>query len=116
MAVTVRIPTPLQRLTNGQGEVACEGATVAALLADLERRHPGVKERICDEQGKLRRFVNVFVNEEDIRFLQGDQTPTKDGDEMSIIPAIAGGAAARGVYTTDGRRARFATVGGIHGQ
>ena len=92
MAVTVRIPTPLQRLTNGQGEVQCEGQNVRALLDDLERRHPGVKERICDETGKLRRFVNVFVNEEDIRFLQSDQTPVKDGDEVSIIPAIAGGA------------------------
>lgn len=91
MPVTVRIPTPLQRLTNGQGEVACEGATVSELLADLEKRHPGIKERICDEQGKLRRFVNVFVNEEDIRFLQGDQTAVKDGDDVSIIPAIAGG-------------------------
>ena len=91
MAVTVRIPTPLQRLTNGQGEVQCGGTTVNDLLADLERRYPGVKERICDESGKLRRFVNVFVNEEDIRFLQGDQTPVKDGDEVSIIPAIAGG-------------------------
>jgi molybdopterin synthase sulfur carrier subunit len=92
MAVTVRIPTPLQRLTNGAGEVTCEGATVTELLNDLERRHPGVKERICDSDGKLRRFVNVFVNEEDIRFLQGDQTAVKDGDEVSIIPAIAGGA------------------------
>lgn len=91
MAVRVRIPTPLQRLTNGQGEVGCEGKTVSELLADLERRHPGIKERICDETGKLRRFVNVFVNEEDIRFLQGDQTPLKDGDDVSIIPAIAGG-------------------------
>ena len=95
MAVTVRIPTPLQRLTNGQGEVQCEGKTVTELLADLERRYPGVKERICDQDGKLRRFVNVFVNEEDIRFLQGDQTTTKDGDEVSIIPAIAGGAEKR---------------------
>ena len=94
MAVTVRIPTPLQRLTNGQGEVSCEGKTVTELLADLEQRYPGVKERICDPQGKLRRFVNVFVNEEDIRFLQGDQTAVKDGDEVSIIPAIAGGASA----------------------
>jgi molybdopterin synthase sulfur carrier subunit len=91
MAVKVRIPTPLQRITNGQGEVACEGKTVVDLLTDLERRYPGIKERICDESGKLRRFVNVFVNEEDIRFLQGDQTPIKDGDEVSIIPAIAGG-------------------------
>ena len=92
MPVTVRIPTPLQRLTNGQGEVQCDGATVTELLADLEQRHPGIKERICDQEGKLRRFVNVFVNEEDIRFLQGDQTKVKDGDEVSIIPAIAGGA------------------------
>jgi molybdopterin synthase sulfur carrier subunit len=92
MAVTVRIPTPLQRLTDGQGEVACEGRTVTELLSNLEKRYPGVKERICDSDGKLRRFVNVFVNEEDIRFLQGDQTAVKDGDEVSIIPAIAGGA------------------------
>ena len=91
MAVTVRIPTPLQRLTNGQGEVPCDGKTVTELLTDLECRYPGIKERICDQQGKLRRFVNVFVNEEDIRFLQGDQTAIKDGDEVSIIPAIAGG-------------------------
>ncbi len=91
MAVTIRIPTPLQRLTNGQGEVQCQGTTVTELLGDLERRYPGVKERICDESGKLRRFVNIFVNEEDIRFMQGDQTAVKDGDEVSIIPAIAGG-------------------------
>ncbi len=93
MAITVRIPTPLQRLTNGQGEVSCEGTTVTELLGDLEKRHPGIKERICDEEGKLRRFVNVFVNEEDIRFMKGDQTPVKDGDDVSIIPAIAGGSA-----------------------
>jgi molybdopterin synthase sulfur carrier subunit len=91
MAVTVRIPTPLQRLTHGQGEVSCEGANVTELLNDLEKRFPGVKERICDENGKLRRFVNIFVNEQDIRFLQGDQTAVKSGDEVSIIPAIAGG-------------------------
>ncbi len=91
MSITVRIPTPLQRLTNGQGEVQCEGKTVTELLHDLDHRYPGIKERICDEQGKLRRFVNVFVNEEDIRFMQGDQTTVKDGDDVSIIPAIAGG-------------------------
>ena len=91
MAITVRIPTPLQRLTNGQGEVACDGRTVTDLLTDLEKHYPGIKERICDQNGKLRRFVNIFVNEEDIRFLQGDQTAVKDGDEVSIIPAIAGG-------------------------
>ena len=91
MAILVRIPTPLQRLTSGQGQVTCDGTTVTELLNDLDRRYPGVKERICDSQGKLRRFVNIFVNEEDIRFLQGDQTAIKDGDEVSIIPAIAGG-------------------------
>ena len=91
MAVTVRIPTPLQRLTNGQGEVACEGKTVNELLANLEKQYPGVKERLCDQTGQLRKFVNIFVNEEDIRFLQGDQTAVKDGDEVSIIPTIAGG-------------------------
>ena len=92
MAVIVRIPTPLQRLTSGQGEVQCEGRSITELLGDLEQRYPGIKERICDETGKLRRFVNIFVNEEDIRFMQGDQTAIKDGDEVSIIPAIAGGA------------------------
>ena len=91
MAVTVRVPTPLQRLTNGQGEVACEGKTVSELLDNLEQRHPGVKERLYDEHGQLRRFVNIFVNEEDIRFMQGVQTTVKDGDDVSIIPAIAGG-------------------------
>ena len=91
MAVTVRIPTPLQRLTNGQGEVSCEGKTVSELLDDLEKRYPGIKERLYDEKGQLRRFVNIFVNEEDIRFMQGDQTAVKDGDDVSIIPAIAGG-------------------------
>lgn len=92
MAVTVRIPTPLQKLTGDQGEVQCEGATIAELLENLEKKHPGIKERICDESGKLRRFVNVFLNEEDIRFLQGEETAVNDGDDVSIIPAIAGGA------------------------
>ena len=91
MSVMVRIPTPLQRLTSGQSEVQCTGGTVTELLGNLEQQYPGIKERICDQEGKLRRFVNVFVNEEDIRFLQGDQTAVKDGDEVSIIPAIAGG-------------------------
>ncbi len=91
MAVTVRIPTPLQKLTGDQGEVQCDGANITSLLADLEAKHPGIKERICDETGKLRRFVNIFLNEEDIRFLQGEETAVKDGDDVSIIPAIAGG-------------------------
>ena len=91
MSVKVRIPTPLQKLTNGQAEIESQGATVTELLEQLNRQYPGIKDRLCDEQGKLRRFVNIFVNEEDIRFLQMDATPLKDGDEVSIIPAIAGG-------------------------
>lgn len=93
MPIKVRIPTPLQKLTANRPEVACKGATIDEVLADLESQHPGIKERLCDEGGKLRRFVNIYVNEEDIRFLQGQQTPTKEGDDISIIPAIAGGAA-----------------------
>ena len=91
MAITIRIPTPLQKLTGNQAEVSADGATVQDLLANLEKQFPGIKERLCDEQGKLRRFVNVYVNEEDIRFLKQEGTPVKDGDEISIIPAIAGG-------------------------
>ena len=92
MAVKVRIPTPLQKLTNNQAEVHCEASNINEMLAHLEKSHPGIKERLCDNEGKLRRFVNVYVNEEDIRFLQGQDTPLKTGDDVSIIPAIAGGA------------------------
>ena len=92
MAVKVRIPTPLQKLTNNAGEVHCDAKNINEMLADLEKKHPGIKERLCDAEGKLRRFVNVYVNEEDIRFLQGQDTLIKDGDDISIIPAIAGGA------------------------
>jgi len=88
---TVRIPTPLRKLTQGKEEVAAAGATVAELIADLEKNYPGIKERICDADGGVRRFVNIFVREEDIRFLQNLDTPVKDGDEVSIVPAIAGG-------------------------
>ncbi len=91
MSVHVRIPTPLRRFTGGAEEVSVTGATVAALVDDLERNHPGLKERICDEHGKVRRFVNIFVNGEDIRFLNNLETATKAGDEVSIVPAIAGG-------------------------
>jgi molybdopterin synthase sulfur carrier subunit len=87
----VRIPTPLRKLTNGKEEVSAAGANVGALIADLERQFPGLKERICDDAGQVRRFVNIFQNDEDIRFLQGIDTPVKDADEISIIPAIAGG-------------------------
>ena len=91
MAITVRIPTPLQKLTGEKAEVAADGSTVQELLQNLERQFPGFKDRLCDPQGKLRRFVNVYVNEEDIRFLKQEGTALKDGDEVSIIPAIAGG-------------------------
>ena len=93
MSIKVRIPTPLQKLTNNQAEVQCDATNVNELLASLETQYPGIKERICDAEGKLRRFVNVYVNEEDIRFLQGQDTALKSGDDISIIPAIAGGAA-----------------------
>ncbi len=89
--IKVRIPTPLRKLTNGQGEVAAEGETVAALINTLDKEYPGLKERLCDEAGELRRFVNIYINEEDIRFHQGIKTPVKTGDEISIVPAIAGG-------------------------
>jgi len=88
---TVRIPTPLRKLTGGLEEVQVQGATVGALLQSLEQAHPGIRERIFDDKGQVRRFVNIFANEEDIRFLQNLDTPVKDGDEISIVPAIAGG-------------------------
>jgi sulfur-carrier protein len=91
MAVKVLIPTPLQKLTNDQATVECNGETISALLESLESNFPGIKARLCDEQGKLRRFVNFYVNSEDIRFLDNENTALKDGDEVSIIPAIAGG-------------------------
>ncbi len=91
MAVTVRIPTPLRRLTQNQPEVEAEGETIGSLIENLEANHPGIKERICDESGNIRRFVNIYLNDEDIRFLDGNATAVKDGDEISVIPAIAGG-------------------------
>lgn len=91
MSIKVLIPTPLQKLTNEQASVTCSATNITELLADLEAQFPGIKARICDEQGKLRRFVNFYVNNEDIRFLEGQETALSDGDEVSIIPAIAGG-------------------------
>ena len=91
MPIQVRIPTPLRKLTNNEELVTVAAGTVGAAIAELQSRFPGIKERLLDEQGAVRRFVNVYVNEEDIRFLQNQQTPLKDGDEISIIPAIAGG-------------------------
>ena len=90
MPVTVRIPTPLRSLTKGAESVECSGANVGALIESLEQDHPGMKDRLLDEKG-VRRFVNIYVGEEDIRFLEGLQTELKDGDEVSIVPAIAGG-------------------------
>jgi len=91
MPVKVRIPTPLMKLTNNQAEISAEGATIADILNNLESQFAGIKERICEENGTPRRFINIYLNEEDIRFLEGEKTPIKDGDEISIIPAIAGG-------------------------
>lgn len=91
MEVTVRVPAPLQKLTQSQTEVKVSGVNIRELIEDLEKKFPGIKERICEETGKIRRFINIYVNEEDVRFLQQEETPLKDGDEISIIPAIAGG-------------------------
>jgi sulfur-carrier protein len=96
MAAKVRIPAPLRKLTKDQAVVEVSGGTIEELIADLEKNYPGLKERVCDESGQIRRFINVFVNGEDIRFKQGAKTPVSDGAEVSIIPAIAGGSAASG--------------------
>jgi molybdopterin synthase sulfur carrier subunit len=91
MPIRVRIPTPLRAATGGSAEVQATGATVADLVEDLERQFPGLRERLVDETGELRRFINVYVNEEDVRFLDGKKTAVKEGDEVSVVPAIAGG-------------------------
>ena len=91
MTVKVRIPTPLRKLTHDEEIVQVGAATVGAAIAELQSRYPGIKERLTDDAGNVRRFVNVYVNEEDIRFLQNQETALKEGDEISIIPAIAGG-------------------------
>lgn len=91
MSIQVRIPTPLQKITGNQAVVQAEAATILALVDALEANHPGIKSRLCDENGKLRRFVNFYVNDEDIRFQDNENTTLKNGDEVSIIPAIAGG-------------------------
>lgn len=91
MEVLVRIPTPLRSLTKGQAEVRADGKTVKEVLEHLEGAYHGLKERICDEEGNLRRFVNLYLNDEDIRFLKDLDTEVHDGDGLSIVPAIAGG-------------------------
>ena len=91
MSVTVRIPTPLRKLTGGQDTVSADGGNLAQCIDALEAAYPGFKERLCGEAGEIRRFVNIYVNGEDVRFLQGVATALKDGDEVSIVPAVAGG-------------------------
>jgi len=94
MAVLVRIPTPLRAVTKGAAEVQATADTVTDLIEDLGRQFPGLRERLVEENGEIRRFVNIYVNQEDIRFLEGAKTPLKQGDEVSIVPAIAGGVTA----------------------
>lgn len=91
MTVQVRIPTPLRRFTAGAEEVGANGDTVGIVVDNLEHQFPGIKERLCDEEGRVRRFVNIYVNGDDIRFLTNLETAVKEGDELSIVPAIAGG-------------------------
>lgn len=91
MSVTVSIPTPLRKLTENQAEVAIEAGTVNELVANLENAYNGIKEKLVDDDGEIRRYVNIYVNDEDIRFLDGGATQLQDGDDISIVPAIAGG-------------------------
>lgn len=91
MPAKVRVPMPMRALTNGAGEVSVTSGSLTSIIAQLEQAYPGMRERLCDEEGELRRFINVFVNGEDARFLDGLETRIKDGDELSIIPAMAGG-------------------------
>jgi sulfur-carrier protein len=92
MAITFRIPTPLRNLTGGADTVSADGASdLGAAISALDEAHPGLKERLCDERGDLRRFVNIYINGEDVRFLDGLGSTLKDGDEVSIVPAVAGG-------------------------
>ncbi len=91
MSVSVRVPTTLRPLTSGASEVAVDGATVSEVIASLESSYPGFRDRLLDENGKLRRFVNVFVSDDDVRFLQGLDTPIPAGETLSIVPAVAGG-------------------------
>ena len=91
MAILVRIPTPLQKFTKNQSEVQAEGTTVQEVLDHLEGSFPGIRERLCDDRGAVRKFINLYLNDEDVRFLDGAKTTLHDGDELAIIPAIAGG-------------------------
>jgi molybdopterin synthase sulfur carrier subunit len=91
MANNIRIPTPMRKLTNDQELVQVAGANIGDIIENLEKSYPGIKERLCDDKGNVRRFVNIFINDEDIRFMEDKATAVKEGDEISIVPAIAGG-------------------------
>jgi len=91
MGVTVRIPGPLRRVTNGDSQVDVNASSILEAIDALDSKYPGIKERLCDEAGEIRYFVNVYLNGEDVRFLQGLETTTQSGDELSIVPAVAGG-------------------------
>ncbi|MDD5261729.1 MAG: MoaD/ThiS family protein [Methylacidiphilales bacterium] len=91
MSIQVSIPTPLRGLTGNRDEVEAAGANITEIIADLEKNYPGIRDRLVDDKGSLRRFVNIYVNGEDVRFLQDKETSVKEGDEISIVPAIAGG-------------------------
>ncbi|QBI18742.1 MoaD/ThiS family protein [Egibacter rhizosphaerae] len=91
MTVEVRVPTVLRQHTGGESKVAAEGATLREAIDDLEARHGGIKERLVSEQGDLHRFINLYVNDEDVRFLSGIDTPLDEGDSIAILPAVAGG-------------------------
>ena len=91
MSTVVRIPTPLRRVTNGDDKASVDGENLSEIINDLESQYPGIKERLCDENEELRHFVNIYINGEDVRFLDGLQTNVSEGDEISIVPAVAGG-------------------------
>ncbi|MFI5353050.1 MAG: ubiquitin-like small modifier protein 1 [Candidatus Binatales bacterium] len=91
MSVRVRVPTPLRKFTAGSEEVAAAGESIRSVIEDLERNHPGMRERLLDDKGEVRRFVNIYLNGDDIRFLDQLNSRVKDGDDISIVPAIAGG-------------------------
>ena len=91
MPVTVLIPTPLRKYTNDHTEVTADPGTISGVIASLDGQYPGIAARITDDGGEVRRFVNIYLNEQDVRFLSGKETPVKDGDTVSIVPAIAGG-------------------------
>ncbi|OGH61990.1 MAG: hypothetical protein A3I06_14330 [Candidatus Lindowbacteria bacterium RIFCSPLOWO2_02_FULL_62_12] len=98
MSITIRIPTPLRKLTGDAEEVRIDAVTLRDMITTLERQYPGIKDRLCDESGEVRRFINVFVNDEDVRFMEGQATQLKDGDVVSIVPAVACGARIKQKY------------------